>query len=205
MEDDLLEGRTAVRYDEQAPSGTPRDERLLDRPATGDELLVRFEGVGRREREGSWPWRRAMVGRSAIRVAVAAVRRASVRNAIAVRIRGTVRIAVPGIGRSRPRRAVSTWRARRSIVRARRTVAAWRSGWSVIRTRRSVVPTPIVVSGRSPGSVAGFAVISPRATLIWRSIMGSVLPRAIITVVLITGALIPRPRTGRPATRRSAA
>jgi hypothetical protein len=48
VEDDLLQGGAAVRYDEQPSSGTPRDERLLDGPTTRDELLVRLERVGRR-------------------------------------------------------------------------------------------------------------------------------------------------------------
>lgn len=45
MEDDLLEGRAAIRDDEQPPSGAARDERLFDGAATRDQLLARLEGV----------------------------------------------------------------------------------------------------------------------------------------------------------------
>ena len=46
VEDELLERLAALRDDEQAEGRPAGGERLLDRPATGDELLVRTEQVG---------------------------------------------------------------------------------------------------------------------------------------------------------------
>jgi hypothetical protein len=52
VEDDLFERGAAIRNDEQPPSRSARDERLLDGPATRDELLVGLERVGGRECRG---------------------------------------------------------------------------------------------------------------------------------------------------------
>jgi hypothetical protein len=41
VEDELLEGRTAIRDDEQAPRRTPRNECFLDGAATRNEFLIR--------------------------------------------------------------------------------------------------------------------------------------------------------------------
>ena len=58
MQHELLEGGPALGDDEQPDGGTTRDERLLDRAAAGDELLVGTEGLRRRQRRRS---RRAAV------------------------------------------------------------------------------------------------------------------------------------------------
>jgi hypothetical protein len=50
MEDELLEGAPALRYDEQAQRRPARREDLLDRSPASDELLLRAEEVRRWQR-----------------------------------------------------------------------------------------------------------------------------------------------------------
>ena len=45
VQDDLLERLPALRDDEQPAGRPPGDERLLDRPASGDEFLIGGQGV----------------------------------------------------------------------------------------------------------------------------------------------------------------
>jgi hypothetical protein len=48
VEDELLERLAALRNDEQPTRFSASQERLLDRPATGDELIFRADQVGGR-------------------------------------------------------------------------------------------------------------------------------------------------------------
>jgi hypothetical protein len=57
VQDQLLEGVPSLWHDEQAMSGPPGGEDLLDRSTAGDQLLVGSEQVGRRERLArARPW-----------------------------------------------------------------------------------------------------------------------------------------------------
>src|SRR4029079_669655 len=89
VEDDLLEGGTAIRHDKQTPSGTARHERLFDRATTSDELLVGLQRIGWRERRRSR--RRTVAGRPAVRIAITPIRRASLWVATSFRIRVPIR------------------------------------------------------------------------------------------------------------------
>jgi len=71
VEDDLLQGRPTMGHDQEPTGGTPRDEGFLDRPPSGDQLLVGADRVRRRQGNGSWrassspsevPSRRALAG-----------------------------------------------------------------------------------------------------------------------------------------------
>jgi hypothetical protein len=55
VEDEPLERVAALRHDEQADGGTPSRERLLDRTATGNELLIRDQLGGVGLTRAPWP------------------------------------------------------------------------------------------------------------------------------------------------------
>ena len=64
MQNEAFERLAALRNDEQAPGRSVGDERLLNRAAAGDELLVGAEEVRRSDgrRRGSEPGRRFAPG-----------------------------------------------------------------------------------------------------------------------------------------------
>ena len=168
VEDELLERLPALRDDEQADRGSPGDERLLDRAAAGDQLLVLGEEAGGRRRRAAIAVRASPGcragpthgGADRIRVRVAGRRTAGVDPANGGRGPGERRPRGrrPGgpIGRGRPGRSKAVGPRRTAVGRtavgrpvgrtAARGAIARRSSRAV-DGRRS--------SSRSPGTGAG--------------------------------------------------
>jgi hypothetical protein len=129
MQDELLEGAASLRDDQKADGRSACDECLLDRPASGDQLLVRPKLLGRRQRrrpEGA-PWTAAAISAGS-----------------------------PVERRSPLERRSRTLRARTLRARTRRTVTPWSV---VPRTGRTVSPRAIVAWPVLPGSVVAWAFL----------------------------------------------
>ena len=160
MEDELLEGVTALRRDKQAVRLPTGDEGLLDRAPAGNQLLVLGEGLDRRsgglEAGAMRPGRvRSVVlpGRATLR------RPASRRSAGAWWDPGLSRAAMVG-----PRMPILVVWARRpvAVVRARRPVARILPAEGVLVPRRAIRPVirappePLPATGPpgSPGTIS---------------------------------------------------